>query len=180
VESRDGEESGSMNRKLAIAVVLVAALLAVIGSVLLRPPDRLQTKPRREWKAAAVAEITRRVVDTNWLAAEVATVKSQAAKEPAESGSWFSDHLILMKNGEWLVCASKCAKEDSRIHDIFLGRGSDGRWYYSTFHFCIGMLTLRMDEQPESLSDFVKAYFLREFDGQSDDCLRKTWPPNRR
>jgi len=38
------------------------------------------------------------------------------------------------------------------------------------------MVVLRMDEQPEDLATFAKTYFLQAFDGQSDDCLQKTWP----
>jgi hypothetical protein len=87
----------------------------------------------------------------------------------------------VTRNGEWLAYTNVCRKEDRHIHDLFLARGSDGRWYYSTYHFCIGMIVLRMEEQqPEDLAGFAKTYFLRTFDGQSDDCLQKTWPPDSR
>jgi len=39
------------------------------------------------------------------------------------------------------------------------------------------MVVLRMEEEPEDLATFAKTYFLQRFDGQSDDCLQKTWPP---
>ena len=81
-----------------------------------------------------------------------------------------------MKNGDWIAYASRCSKEDWRIRDIFIGRATDGKWYYSTFHFCRGMLTLRVEDRPESLDKFITAYSLREFDGRSDECLKKTWP----
>jgi hypothetical protein len=84
-----------------------------------------------------------------------------------------------MTNGEWMAYRNVCAKEEDRIADLVIGRGSDGKWYYSTFHFCIGMLNLRTMEQPESLPRFQTEYFLQEFDGHSDECLKKTWPPKR-
>ena len=90
-----------------------------------------------------------------------------------------TENLILATNGDWIVWASKCSKEDRRIHDIFVGRASDGKWYYSTFHFCNGKIVLMMEEQPANLGAFIQAYSLREFDGQSDECLGKTWPPER-
>lgn len=80
-----------------------------------------------------------------------------------------------MQNGEWMLCENICQKQDYRIQDLFIGSGSDGRWYYSTFHFCIGKEVLRMEAQPESLTQLVKGYWLVPFDGKSDDCLRATW-----
>ena len=88
--------------------------------------------------------------------------------------------MILMRKGEWLAYTNVCRKQDRHIYDLFLARGSDGRWYYSTYHFCIGMIVLRMEEQPEDLAEFARTYFLRTFDGRSDDCLQKTWPPESR
>jgi hypothetical protein len=46
-----------------------------------------------------------------------------------------------------------------------------------TYHFCIDMIVLSWDEQPEDLAAFAKKYYLRSFDGLSDQCLQKTWPP---
>jgi len=85
-----------------------------------------------------------------------------------------------MRNGDWLAYANICQKEDHRIRDLFLGRGSDGRWYYSTYHFCIGMVVLKMEEQSDDLAGFAKTYYLRPFDGHSDKCLQETWPPDSR
>lgn len=89
--------------------------------------------------------------------------------------------LILMTNGEWMVYRSICRKENFWVRDLFLGRASDGRWYYSTYHFCINMCALgRMGEgQPSSLADFAQTYYLKPFDGRSDECLQSTWPPRR-
>jgi len=95
--------------------------------------------------------------------------------EPSDDACWLTDQIILTRKGEWLAYANSCQKQDGGIADIFLARGSDGSWYYSTYHFCVGMVVLRMDEQPEDLATFAKTYFLQAFDGQSDDCLQRTW-----
>jgi hypothetical protein len=166
-----------MKKKPAIAAVTGVILLAVAGLFLIQSGDRLHAKARKEWKEKEVAEIARSTSDAAWLAAETNRLKTNAAPDPSDSAAWLSDRLILMKNGEWMIYASKCSKEDRRIHDIFVGRGSDGKWYYSTFHFCLGMVSLRMDDQPENLTKFGEIYFLREFDGHSDECLNLTWPP---
>lgn len=158
-----------------VGILLIAAGIAVVGR-----GDQLQSSARRNWKQQSVAEITARVVDPAWPTNELARLKTQNTGEPSAEASWLSDRIIVTRNGEWLAYASICRKENSRIHDLFLARGSDGRWYYSTYHFCIGMIVLLMDEQPEDLAGFAKTYFLRTFDGQSDDCLQKTWPPDSR
>lgn len=168
-----------MNRavkKLLIAASICALLIAA-GTWAIAGREPLRSEARRAWKEKAIAEIGARVADAARLNGEIERLNAQRKAAPEEEGTWLSEHLILMQNGEWLACASVCQKEDRRIHDLFLARGSDGQWYYSTYHFCIGMLVLRDEKQPESLAAFVKAYFLRPFDGRSDECLRKTWPP---
>lgn len=87
-----------------------------------------------------------------------------------------------MTNGKWIAYASICRKSDFWIKDIFIGRGSDEKWYYSTYHFCNGMFAMMMDydmpqrPQPESIAAFAQRHALREFDGESNECLKKTWP----
>jgi len=168
-----------MKKRLAFTAILICLLVATIAVLLGRSGDRLRTKARKEWKANAIAEIARRSGDSNWIASAVRLLKTEMAKPESGSGDWVSEHLILMKNEEWMVYANKCRKEDERIHDIFVGRGSNGKWYYSTYHFCIRMIVPRGDEQPESLAALVQRYFLVEFDGHSDECLQLTWPPKR-
>ena len=153
-------------------------LLAVVGLMLFRDPThkRLHAPARKEWKETAVANIERRLADEAWRKKESAVIKTRLEAEGEDEGGWFTTDLLALKNGDWIAYAAKCSKEDSRIHDIFIGRASDGKWYYSTFHFCIGMLDLRMDGRTASLAKFITAYSLFEFDGSSDDCLKQTWP----
>jgi hypothetical protein len=159
----------------ALAVVLIATAIAV-----LRSPDSLRSGDRRAWKQETLGEIAARVVKPGWPTNELALLKNKTTGESTADAGWLSDRIIVTRKGEWLAYANVCVKEPKHIHDLFLARGSDGRWYYSTYHFCIGMVTLRMEEQPEDLAGFAETYFLRTFDGQSDDCLQKTWPPDRR
>jgi len=109
---------------------------------------------------------------------EIAVLHAEAASRSGDG--WVGTNILLMTNGEWFVYENNCVKEPSHIHDLFLARGSDGKWYYSTFHFCIEMITLRGEVLGEakraSLAEFADAYALHEFDGKSDNCLKKTWP----
>lgn len=168
-----------MKKPLAITIVSVLLLAVISAVVFLRPPS-LQSNARRAWKEKSIADIAVRIAAPSWPTNEFARLKAQSTNESSEDTSWFSDHIIVTRKGEWLAYANLCQKQDRCIPDLFLARGSDGRWYYSTYHFCIGMLVLRVDEQPEDLTAFAKTYFLQSFDGQSDDCLQKTWPPTSR
>jgi hypothetical protein len=82
-----------------------------------------------------------------------------------------------MRDGEWMAYRNIGAKEQGRIPDLFIGRGCDGRWYYSTYHFCTGMAVLKAAmEQPKTLAKFRADCFLQEFDGRPDEFLKRTWP----
>jgi len=95
----------------------------------------------------------------------------------SEWDTWISDDLILMANGQWITYRNVCRKEEERIPDLFLGLGSDGRWYYSTWHFCVRTINVKdVMVQPKSLTEFSKTYDLREFDGHSDEYLKETRP----
>ena len=130
-------------RLIVFVLIGVAALAG--GFYLTFGGNRLHTKARKQWKASAISEIDRKVHDTHWIETELLELKKRAA---TNTEGWFSENMVVATNGDWIVCESKCSKEDQRIHDIFIGRASDGKWYYSTYHFCIGKLVLRMEEPP--------------------------------
>jgi hypothetical protein len=175
----------TMKKWAIISLGTVAALVALgIGSLFWISNDNpywLRNRLRRDWKDRAVTEIAHRSADSVWVAKEIATMKVKSDNARIASDPWLSPHLILMTNGEWMVYANICRKENFRIYDLFIGRASDGKWYYSTYHFCIHMINLsfRADTkgQPGSVAEFAQEYYLRDFDGHSDDCLQKTWPP---
>jgi hypothetical protein len=162
---------------LAIAIIVPAVSFA---SYKLSFHRRLHGKARREWKQAAVSDIVRKAANSAWLSNEIATlsVQTKDTNHMAED-SWFSGHLILTRSGEWMLYTNICTKSNARVHDLFIGLGSDGKWYYSSYHFCIEMVVLRMNPelegQPENLRKFVWAYYLRTFDRRSGDCLQETW-----
>jgi hypothetical protein len=156
-----------------------AALLVVIlgGFVGCRSVDELHSAARRAWKNDSLAQIAARADDADWRKQEQIRLSNQEVHSLGSSERWLSDQLILMSNGDWLIYTNVCHKQKGHIHDLFLAKGSDGQWYYSTYHFCSGMMVLREEEQSATRADFVRTYSLRPFDGHSDDCLQQTWPP---
>ena len=159
--------------------LLVAGVLLLVGAILAALPSfmshRLQAA-RRHWKNDAIPAIAKLAEDKRWLSQEIGILTNRTADQRVLAEGWLTDKLILMRSGEWLIYRSHCSKEKPHfVKDIFLAKGSDGNWYYSTFHFCVGMITLRGEEtQPPNFAMFAHEYNLRQFDGRSDDCLQET------
>jgi len=81
-----------------------------------------------------------------------------------------------MTNDEYMVYAWRHGFNNGLVDHLFLAHGSDGRWYYSSFHFCGNMAGVMADDPPGSIKEFALRYEVREFDGKSDVCLQRTWP----
>jgi hypothetical protein len=161
-------------RRTIVAAVVVAAVAGIVFVAKAYNPTSLTSRPRRQWKDQAIAKVQQRIGDQQWLSAEL-EVYTKTTTRPGYAPDWVRDEIVVMANGEWIICQNICNKSDWRIKDLFIGRGSDGKWYYSTFHFCIGKMVLGIEPQPQSLEHFIRAFWLEEFDGRSDDCLRATW-----
>lgn len=164
-----------MRKKLAVigTICLCAVALGVV--TLVGGPQRLHSKARRQWKDNAIAQIANQTSDSTAILKEIKAMKTTPSE--SEWDTWISEDIIVMTNGEWMAYRNVCEKEQERIPDLFLGRGSDRHWYYSTFHFCVRMINLKdVMGQPKSLAEFSKTYYLREFDGHSDQCLEETRP----
>ena len=165
-----------MRKKLAVIGTAICFCAVALGVVIfVGGPERLDSKARRQWKDNAIVQIAKQTSDSAAILKEIEAMKTT----PLDSewwDTWISEDLIVMTNGQWIAYRNVCQKEDERIPDLFLGLGSDGRWYYSTYHFCVRMMNLSELGQPKSLTEFSKKYYLREFDGHSDECLKDTRP----
>jgi hypothetical protein len=158
---------------MAVGLLLVVACAAAVPWV---AGNRLRAA-RRHWKNDAIPTISAWAEDGSWRTQEVQMLTKRTNDQQVIAEGWLTDKMILMQNGEWLVYKSHCSKAKPHlVNDIFLARGSDGKWYYSTFHFCVGMCALLMlqETQPPNLAGFVHEYNLQEFDGRSDECLKET------
>ena len=163
-------------RGLTIAGLITFAIAAgVMIWIRISVVDPLRSPARREWKNSAIAVIEQRVADSQKLKLDVNLAATLAVSTSGYSSRWVADDVLVMANGDWMVCQNICHKQKEKIHDLFVGRGSDGKWYYSTFHFCVHKTVLEMERRPDSLVQFVDAYWLVPFDGRSDDALKETW-----
>lgn len=160
---------------LGICLIVWGMIFGLIVGVILQAN---QSKDRLNWKNTVIQEISRWDNDKKWISEQISKLKT---KDTQTDGWWVADRLILMKDGEWLIYKSHCAKKaPHNIADIFIAKGSDGKWYYSTYHFCVDMFVLKyMNEfgQSKNLKEFLSRYYLKTFDIKSDECLLKTWSP---
>jgi hypothetical protein len=160
-------------------LIAVGTLLAIVLCGLPWAVHHRQFLARKAWKQQAVPEIAKFANDAKWVSEEIALLRSgnDTTTQRIIADRWLTDRMILMVSGEWLVYRSHCNKvPPHQVRDIFLAKGSNGRWYYSTCHFCVRMcgLVIMQHEPPYDLTTFAQRYHLREFDGVSDECLQQT------
>jgi len=166
-----------LNQKRSL--IAVAVLLVIVVSGLPWAVQQRQYFARKEWKEEAIPEIAKFANDSKWVSEEIALLGTGEAtgNQRIIADRWLTDRMILMSSGEWLVYKSHCNKVAPHpVRDIFLAKSSNGKWYYSTCHFCVGMCALAMmqDRPPYDLETFAFRYHLKEFDGVSDVCLQQT------
>ena len=159
-----------MKRFLRALPLLLLLLVVGVWYLLVFGPKAA----RKQWKDRAIELIDQHSHDKIWTAAQQEEIRKLEA--PDKIGWWASPEMLLMENDEWITFANACWKSDWRVGDIFIGRGSDDQWYYSSYHFCNGMIVAKSMPQPKSLEEFCTSYFLETFDGKSDDCFQKTVP----
>jgi hypothetical protein len=160
-------------------IVSIAFVIISLGAVALffatRNSGVHHTAERRSWKNAAIIAITNDLKDPNHLNKRFPEApKRSGGLDPSER-DWLTSDTILCRDSSWLSYRGHCHKQDRKVHDIFIGKASDGMWYYSDYHFCKEMMMLASNGQPKSLEEFKKEYFLVRFDGFSDIALRPTW-----
>ena len=162
--------NAAMTRKrclwLAAVLLLLVSAFFVRGHFYRLEQERL----RIQWKDAALLRLAALEADPAAIAKELESIKDRGALE------WTGDRLLMMTNGEYLVFESRHGFNSGYINHLFLARGSNGKWLYSTYHFCNSMVAILGDDPPGSIAEFSKRYSAREFDGKSDVCLEKTWP----
>jgi len=146
------------------------------------PDTCFRNGPRRRWKKDAVGRIGRLAGNPEWVAGEITALRSRRAHTGGNAATWFSDAIILLRNGEWVVYAHLLDRvrrswlRRGMHYEMLVGEASDGKWYYSSLPLnCQKGRTLLVGcPQPADLGAFVKEFHLEEFDGKSDQALQET------
>jgi hypothetical protein len=167
--------SGAITRRALAWVALASWLLILVFGW--KPFLRYHyNRERANWKAWALPHLVRQSVTNEEMRDEFEALKAGPGDE--KFFVWARKNIVMMTNGEYLVYAFRHGFNSGFVDHLFLARGSNGHWYYSTYHFCMDMAGIlgSGDRQPGSISEFAGRYSVREFDGKSDECLRHTWP----
>lgn len=113
------------------------------------------------WKSGALSRLATAERSDPMVQAEL-----QSMKDPtSESGpwSWAGRCVVRMTNGEYLVY--QYWHRQGMVADLFLARGSNGRWYSGNYHFCNDMAVARFNQRPSSITEFASQYGLSVFVG---------------
>jgi hypothetical protein len=160
-------------------VLGITLLIVCIGVVAIFIPvkrvDQHHAAERRAWKNAAIKKINNDLQAPDYLEQRFGEIPKKVSGDFDSSEDWLTTDTIVCKDASWFAYRAECHKEDPKVHDIFIAKGSDGKWYYTDFHFCVRMMVL--NDQPASLAEFKHRYFLAEFDGVSDAALERSWIP---
>lgn len=162
-------------RKIAITLTVIIGLGSAAVFFLIKRADEHHSAERREWKNRAVEAIKSDLADPDYLKRRFGKIPGASDGIYVTVEEWKISDTIICGDASWLAYRAHCHKEGAEVHDIFIAKGSDGKWYHSDYHFCVGMMML--ESQPLSLAEFKHQYFLVEFDGVSDYALDPTWIP---
>jgi hypothetical protein len=163
-----------MMRKIVSVSVVILCVIAVGIFVVGKRFDEFHTVERRKWKNDMIASITTDLKNPDYLKERLGEVPKPMADFDTSEPQWLTEDTIVCRDASWLAYRAQTHKNDPKIHDIFIARASDEKWYYSDFHFCKQMMVLESNGQPETLEQLKKEYSLVEFDGSSDDALNQT------
>jgi hypothetical protein len=162
-----------MTRTVVVVLTILLLIVASLAGVWWVAKQKAEHE-RAQWKGPALERLAGLSITNEEIRRELAELK--AGPTPNINRGWAHEQVLLMTNGEYIVYAYRHGANNGFVDDLFLAHCSDGRWLYSTFHFCNSMAMVRVDDPPGSVAEFAKTYSAREFDGKSDECLKKTWP----
>jgi hypothetical protein len=163
--------SGRFVRILAVglgSILLFAGLACGTWSFARYRSERART----HWKTEALERLAGLSITNDTVRSELDELRMPKTKD-SDLG-WAHEHVLLMTNGESIIYEYRHGAGIYFPPHLFLGHGSDGRWLYSSYHFCNSMNMVRWDDPPGSIAEFAKRYSVREFDGKSDVCLKMT------
>jgi hypothetical protein len=167
---------GRTNRRnllwLAYLFFVIIFLIAAWHIARLTFQHKLE-RARTAWKTATLSRLAGMTITNEEIKLDLERLQNRGAGR--QHVDWVSGRILLMTNNEYLIYSLRHGFNDGSLDHLFLAHGSNGRWYYSTYHFCNEMVGV-MDDPPGSIDEFARKYSAVEFDGKSDDCLKKTWP----
>lgn len=168
--------SSKSRGRIRPAVVVLTAMFVIVAALTgaWRFAKQNAIRERGHWRNSCLERLAGLTIENEEIGRELEQLRS--GPKPNVDFGWAHDEVLLMANGEFIIFAFWHSPYHGFVGDLFLGRTSDGRWLYSSYHFCNRMAAVRGDDPPKSIAEFETRYSVREFDGKSDKCLQATWP----
>src|SRR5436309_571876 len=133
VQINPGGESRAISRKAivlaAIPLVVVVLLISWWSSTRWR-----YERARGSWKAATLPRLAGLSITNDEVSGELEALNGAISR--GDYRNWVGDHVLLMTNGECLIYAFRHGFNNGFVNHLFLAHSSDGRWLYSSYHFC--------------------------------------------
>src|SRR5207253_303219 len=105
---------------------------------------------RTTWKSAALGQLAGLSITNERISAQIKALKASTIHEGYRD--WVGDDVLLMTNGDFLIYAFRHGFNNGFVDHLFLAHTSDGRWLYSTYHFCNRMGALVAEDPPGSIA----------------------------
>ena len=134
-----------------VAPVLIISFLAVM---LVLPAYRAHHRYHGDQKAQAI-----------WLWSSVQELQNRGSP-PADFAKgldpdvWVSHGFLVFSNG-WASFTFHTIHDSEDIGDIALLRTSDGIFYVSYFHFCVGEAEFSSQRHPKDIAEFLELFGAR-------------------
>jgi len=166
---RQARQSGGVGRKLLIGLGVFLSLLVLFVVYQYWMLQRVRAK----WMETDLPKLAILTTNDPVIQRDLNYIFNPT---PNVNFGWTGEHVLMMTNEEYLIYEFRHGYNIGTLDHLFLAHGSNGRWYYSTYHFCSQMAGVRGDDPPGSIAEFTNRYSVREFDGKSKVCLSHTWP----
>ncbi len=164
-----------MRRKVLIAVG-AAVIFGVLGlTIYMRAVHARYVRGRAAWAVAAIQRLSAISPNTEPMRTEILDARTSVV---ADRGiHWTGEHVVIMTNGDYLIYEFRHGFNNGFVDHLLIARDNRSRWWFSTYHFCSGMVGVGADVAPASIEEFAARYSAREFDGTAAACLVPTWDP---
>jgi len=131
-------------RALGILFSVLALIVASLAGVWWLARQRA-ARERAQWKGPTLERLAGLSLTNEAIRRELAD----------KEWGWAHEQVLDMTNGEFIIYAYQHGANNGFVDHLFLGHGSDGRWLYSTYHFCTSMAMIRADDPPGSQGFFI-------------------------
>ena len=140
-------------KKFGLIIVILALLFWILSPAIFARRHHADSRAQAVWLWSEVQDLQNRGTPSASL---VTNIESRAW---AKNGSrvWAESGFLVFSNG-WASFACHTIHDSEDIGDVALLRTSDGVFYVSYYHFCMGEGSFAATEQPKDFPQFLEFF----------------------